>query len=118
MDGGNTACFITLLAEMVHYLLEQLQSLFSIKYERKNQLYGLTTIIVIVTKAFDIPIPKKDAAPSVKVVYGEESECKETFDTRTVTDYLGTDPLSHYFNCAFNFSVAAAMLQQKRFIFD
>ena len=96
----------------------QLQSLFSLKYERKNQLYRLITIIIIITKAFDIPIPKKDAAPPVKVLYGEESECEKTFDTGTVTDYLGTDPLSHYFNCAFHFSVAAAMLQQKRFIFD
>ena len=85
---------------------------------RKNQLYGLTTIIIFVTKAFDIPIPKKDTAPSVKVVYGEESECKETFDTRTVTDYLGTDPLNHYSGCAFHVPVTAAMLQQKRSIFD
>mmetsp|Transcript_14135 Transcript_14135/g.30160 ORF Transcript_14135/g.30160 Transcript_14135/m.30160 type:complete len:922 (-) Transcript_14135:239-3004(-) len=110
MEGrGKTGCYITLSAELF-YLSDRLQSLSSMQYEGRNQLCGLATIIV--TKAFDIPLPKSDAATYVKVVYGKGSEHETTFYTGTVVDYPGYDALNPMFDCVFHVPVTSAMLRQ------
>lgn len=105
--GEKTGCYVTVSAELF-YLSEQLQSFSSLMYEGKNQLCGLATIII--TKAFDIPIPKVDAATFIKVVYGEGSKHKKTFYTGTVMDYPGIDPLNPMFDCVFHIPITAEML--------
>ncbi|KAL7543424.1 hypothetical protein ACHAXR_012705 [Thalassiosira sp. AJA248-18] len=109
LNGEKTECFVTLSAELFH-LADQLQSLSSLKYEGKNQLCGLATIIV--TKAFDIPIPKEDAATYVKVVYGESTDHEKTFYTGTVVDYPGFDALNPMYDCVFHVPITVAMLKQ------
>mmetsp|Transcript_27742 Transcript_27742/g.45499 ORF Transcript_27742/g.45499 Transcript_27742/m.45499 type:complete len:542 (-) Transcript_27742:165-1790(-) len=110
LEGKDkTGCYITLSAELFH-LSEQLQSLSSFTYEGKNQLCGLATIIV--TKAFDIPVPKVDAATFVKVVYGESSKHEKTFYTGTVMDYPGYDALNPMYDSVFHVPITSAMLQR------
>jgi len=110
LDGVRTECFVTVTAELFH-LSKELQSLTSAKYMGKNELCGLATIIV--TRAFDIPIPKEDAATHVKVVYGEGSEHEQTFYTGTVTDYPGYDALNPMFDCAFQVPLTWAMQNER-----
>jgi len=110
LDGVRTGCFVTVTAELFH-LSKQLQSLTSAKYKGKNELCGLATIIV--TRAFDIPIPKEDAATHVKVVYGEGTEHEQTFYTGTVTDYPGYDALNPMFDCAFQVPLTWAMHNER-----
>eukprot|EP00584_Thalassiosira_punctigera_P003085 CAMPEP_0172538734 /NCGR_PEP_ID=MMETSP1067-20121228/10062_1 /TAXON_ID=265564 ORGANISM="Thalassiosira punctigera, Strain Tpunct2005C2" /NCGR_SAMPLE_ID=MMETSP1067 /ASSEMBLY_ACC=CAM_ASM_000444 /LENGTH=785 /DNA_ID=CAMNT_0013324287 /DNA_START=93 /DNA_END=2450 /DNA_ORIENTATION=+ len=109
IQGVETGCYVTLLAEL-HYLSEYLQSLYSPKYEGKDQLCGLATIIV--TRAFGIPIPKEDAATYVKVVYGESSENEKPFCTGTVTDYPGHDALNPMYDSVFHVPITSAMLKE------
>eukprot|EP00571_Detonula_confervacea_P006880 CAMPEP_0172318728 /NCGR_PEP_ID=MMETSP1058-20130122/35658_1 /TAXON_ID=83371 /ORGANISM="Detonula confervacea, Strain CCMP 353" /LENGTH=947 /DNA_ID=CAMNT_0013033619 /DNA_START=273 /DNA_END=3116 /DNA_ORIENTATION=+ len=111
MDGEKTGCYVTVAADLFH-LAERVQSLNSLEYKGKNQLCGLATIIV--TKAFGIPIPKEDAATSVKVVYGEGCDHKKTFFTGTVSDYPGVDAVNPMYNCVFHVPITAAMLRQDR----
>ena len=49
---------------------------------------------IIVTKAFDISIPREDAATYVKVVYGGGCKHEKTFYTGAVVDYPGIDALN------------------------
>ena len=153
MDGEKTGCYITLSAELFH-LSEQLHSfpdgLRSEKYEGKNALCGLATIIITKGKvvasliyclfflllwktetkltlctlyltslcssslviAFDIPLPREDAATYIKCVYGEGSEHKKKFYTGVVSDYPGIDALNPMYDCVFHIPLTAAMLQQ------
>ena len=112
MDGDKTECYITLSADLFH-LSDQLHSfpdgMESEKYEGKNELCGLATVIV--TKAFDIPIPRRDAATYVKVTYGKGSDHKKTFYTGSVVDYPGIDALNPMYDCVFHIPLTAAMLQ-------
>jgi len=114
LNREKTGCYITVSAELFH-LSEQLHSfpdgLGSEKYEGKNELCGLATVIV--TKAFDIPIPKEDAATYIKVRYGE-GEHKKTFYTGTVTDYPGLDALNPMYDMVFHIPLSAAMLRQDK----
>lgn len=108
MDGKRTNCHVTLSAEVFH-LSNRLNSFSdTIMYGAKNQLCGLITIIV--TKAFDIPIPREDAATFVTVTYGEGTKNEKVFYTGTVTDYPGIDALNPMFDSVFHVPVTAAML--------
>jgi len=107
-EGVETGCFVTLAAELF-YLSDQLHSLSSLQYEGKNRLCGLATIIV--TKAFDIPIPKEDAATYVKVAYGEGSEYEKVFYTGTVAHYPGVDALNPMYDSVFHVPITAAMVK-------
>lgn len=107
LEGYETGCFITVKADLFH-LSDSLVSVDSLKYEGKSQLCGLATIIV--TKAFDIPLLKEDAATYVKVVYGEGSEHEKVFYTGTVVDYPGYDALNPMYDSVFHVPLTQAML--------
>ncbi|KAL7526718.1 hypothetical protein ACHAXR_001619, partial [Thalassiosira sp. AJA248-18] len=110
-DGDKNGCFITLSTDLFH-LSDQLHSLSSPVYHGKNNLSGLVTIIV--TKAFDIPIPKEDAATHVKVVYGEGSDHEKTFSTGTVMDYPGFDALNPMYDSVFQVPITHEMMSDKK----
>ncbi len=86
LEGKKTGCYVTLSVEMF-YLSDQLQSLSSIHYMGKGNLCGLYTIVV--TQAFNIPLPRVEAATYVKVQYGHGGSFEKTFYTGTVADYPG-----------------------------
>ncbi|KAL9189839.1 hypothetical protein ACHAXT_009514 [Thalassiosira profunda] len=109
MDGETTDLYVTLGAELFH-LSDKLTSLTAPEYEGKNQLCGLVTIIV--TKAFDIQIPREDAATYVKVVYGENCRHEKTFYTGAVVDYPGIDSLNPMYDCVFHVPLTAPMLRK------
>ena len=88
LHGEKTGCYVTLAAELFN-LSEHLESLTSPSYAGKDRLCGLATIIV--PRAFDVPLPKKDAATYVKVVYGEKTAHEKVFCTGQVVDYPGYD---------------------------
>jgi len=111
MEDENTGCYITLSADLFH-LAEEVQSLKSMEYNEKNQLCGLATIIV--TKAFQVPVPKVDAATHVKVVYGEGCSHKREFYTGTVADYPGVDALNPMYNSVFHVPITSAMIHGYR----
>lgn len=108
-DGEKTGCYVTVSADLF-YLSEQLQSFSSMKYEEKNQVCGLATIIV--TKAYNIPIPREDAATYIKVVYGEKNKHEKTFYTGTVMEYPGIDALNPMYDCVFHIPISTDMLHQ------
>ena len=56
MDGKPTDAFVTVGAEMF-YLTKKPSSFSLPEFDGKNKLCGLLTVIV--TKAFDIPLPKE-----------------------------------------------------------
>ena len=56
MNGKPTDAFVTVTAEMF-YLTKKSSSLTLPEFGGKNKLCGLLTVIV--TKAFDIPLPKE-----------------------------------------------------------
>ena len=56
MDGKPTDAFVTVTAEMF-YLTKKSSSLTLPEFDGKNKVCGLLTVIV--TKAFDIPLPKE-----------------------------------------------------------
>jgi len=111
MKGRKTESYVTVLAELFH-LSDQVYSFSSLMYEGKNQLCGLVTIIV--TRAFDIPVPKEDAATHVKVVYGEGSEHEKIFYTGTVADYPGLDALNPMYDSVFHVPLTATMLKHRK----
>ncbi len=67
LDGKMMGCHVTIRVDVVH-LMDKLHSFVSSKYNGKNWLCGLATIMV--TKAFDVPVPLTNAATYVKVQYG------------------------------------------------
>lgn len=94
LDGTKTGCYVTVKAELLH-LTDKLHSFTSSEYDGKNRLCGLATIIV--TKAFNVPLPREDAATFIKVQYGGEgtpSKFRKEFFTGTVMDYPGIDALN------------------------
>jgi hypothetical protein len=88
LAGEKTGCYVTVAAELFE-LSEQLQSVSSPSYAGKGQLCGLATVMV--SRAFDVPVPKVDAATYVKVVYGEKTKHEKVFYTGAVLDYPGID---------------------------
>jgi hypothetical protein len=56
LDGKETGAYVTVSAEMFH-LSKDTTSLSLPEFDGKHKLCGLLTIIV--TKAFDIPLPKE-----------------------------------------------------------
>lgn len=109
LQGEKTDCYVTLSGDLFHLSQEHLGSLSASQYEGKDKLCGLVTIIV--TKAFDIPIPREDAATYVKVVYGEGTKHEKVFYTGTVCDYPGIDALNPMFDCVFHVPITSAMVR-------
>mmetsp|Transcript_18541 Transcript_18541/g.38040 ORF Transcript_18541/g.38040 Transcript_18541/m.38040 type:complete len:881 (+) Transcript_18541:225-2867(+) len=109
LEGKMTGCYVTLSAEML-YLSDQLQSLSSIQYEGKGNLCGLYTIVV--TQAFNIPLPRVAAATYVKVQCGFCGNFEKTFYTSTVADYPGFDALNPMFDQVFYVPITAEMLKE------
>ena len=107
MNNRKTGCYITLSGEMFH-LCDQVQSLSSLKYEGKNSLRGLYTIVV--TEAFDIPLKREEAATFVEVKYGPGSKHETKFLTGVVADYPGYDCLNPMYDCAFHVPITTDML--------
>ena len=107
MNDRKTGCYITLSGEMFH-LCDQVQSLSSLKYEGKNSLRGLYTIVV--TRAFDIPLKRVEAATYVKVRYGPGGKHEKKFQTGIVADYPGFDCLNPMYDCAFHVPITSDML--------
>jgi hypothetical protein len=56
LDGEETGAYVTVSAEMFH-LSKHTTSLSLPEFDGKRNLCGLLTIIV--TKAFDVPLPKE-----------------------------------------------------------
>lgn len=69
----------------------------------KNLLQGLVTILVV--GVHDLPLAKKDARTSVKVVCGDG---QQTFQTATVADAAGVDCLNPVFDSAFTVPIDQA----------
>ena len=109
-NGMNHGIFITLAAELFH-LSARLGSLSAPEYSEKNQLCGLVTIGV--TQAFDVSLPKEDAATFVKCVYGEGSKHERTFTTPVVVDAPGIDALNPMYDSVFHVPLTAAMMRQE-----
>jgi len=107
MNDRKTGCYITLSGEMFH-LCDQVQSLSSLKYEGKNSLRGLYTIVV--TRAFDIPLKRDEAATYVQVKYGPGSSYEKKFQTGVIADYPGYDCLNPMYDCAFHVPITTDML--------
>mmetsp|Transcript_43914 Transcript_43914/g.92411 ORF Transcript_43914/g.92411 Transcript_43914/m.92411 type:complete len:737 (+) Transcript_43914:172-2382(+) len=111
LGGEKNGCFITIRADLHHLSSQKVGSFSSPSYAGKNQLCGLATILV--TKAFDIPIPKEDAACNVKIIYGKGGDFEKTFYTPVVMDYPGIDALNPMFNSVYHIPITAAMLSDK-----
>ncbi|KAL3815362.1 hypothetical protein ACHAXA_000749 [Cyclostephanos tholiformis] len=110
LDGERTGCYLTVNAEL-YRLTDRLSSFDMPEYDGKDRMCGLMTIIV--TRAYDLPIPRCDAATYVRVQYGGDgTPCKNRreFVTGTVTDYPGVDALNPMYDCAFHVPLTRAML--------
>jgi hypothetical protein len=93
MDGVGTGAFVTLYANVCEFT-PNLASLDAL--EETTTLCGLLTILV--TRAFDIPLPPNKAACFfVKVTCGSFE-----FVTSAVTDCPGGDALNPVYDCAFH----------------
>jgi hypothetical protein len=130
LNGEETGAYVTVSAEMFH-LSKHTTSLSLPEFDGKRNLCGLLTIIV--TKAFDVPLPKEgkfcsllafeykysltsgsvfqDCATMVKVVFGKSHPHQETFWTGTVADYPGIDAQNPMFDVVFHVPITSAMLE-------
>ncbi|KAL7553254.1 hypothetical protein ACHAWF_016529 [Thalassiosira exigua] len=110
LSGEQNGSKISVAAELFQ-MTNSIESFTSPSYEGKGCLCGLATIIV--TQAFDIPLPKEDCATYVKVIYGEGSDHEKTFFTGTVSDYPGFDAQNPMYDCVFHVPIDATMLRGK-----
>jgi hypothetical protein len=104
----GTGCFVTIAVDVMLFTTEDHSSLLDEKNKKQeesstgvinpeNQLAGLLTVLI--TKAFNIPVPKKDAASFVKVLYGD----KEIGVTGVVTDLPGYDAINPTYEITLHF---------------
>ena len=107
-DGNyfkSTGCFVTISVDILPFTTDDLSSLQKAGRPKltkqvitpENQLAGNLTVLI--TKAFDIPLPKKDAATFVKVMYGSETEIGVT---GVVTDAPGYDAINPLYESSFH----------------
>lgn len=95
-EGTHTGGRIVLCCQLCPFSLSDLASLESSTYsvENESRITGRLTVVIVGVK--DIPFPKEDAKPWVKVVYGAIE-----FKTGTVEDAPAVDCLNPFFDCAF-----------------
>lgn len=91
-DHKGTGAFVTLHCEICKLTLQNLDSLKGPSVP--NELSGLCTVVV--TKAFDLPLDKKDAASFVKVTCAGQE-----FLTGVVVDAVGYDAINPEYDIAF-----------------
>jgi Ca2+-dependent lipid-binding protein len=92
IDNKGTGSFVTLHCDVLKLTLSELTSLQG--PAQPNQLAGLLTVIV--TKALDLPLKKKDASSFVKVTCGGQE-----FVTGAVVDAPGYDAINPVYDIAF-----------------
>ncbi|KAL7544255.1 hypothetical protein ACHAWF_007635 [Thalassiosira exigua] len=107
VEGEKTGRYVTVTGELFQ-LSERLDSLSMPRFSKDGQVCGLMTILV--TRAFDIPLPKEDAATLVKVIYGDGADHKKEFLTPAVMDGPGIDSLNPSYDSAFHVPLSATML--------
>ena len=91
--GKATGAFVTIGCDICD-LTPDVKCFELAAKQEKNVLCGLLTILV--TRAFDIPLKKEEAATFVKVTYGSSE-----FLTSAVVDSPGIDALNPWYDCAF-----------------
>ena len=97
-DQQGTGAFVTLHCDMCRFTTTDLSGLERPK--NANQLGGLLTVIV--TRALDLPLNKKDAASFVKVTHGSQE-----FVTGVVVDAPGYDATNPVYDIAFRVPLTA-----------
>jgi len=91
-DGNGTGTYVKLHCEVLEFTVDSVSRLDEPKND--NQLAALLSIIV--TRAFDLPCKKEDAASCVKIVYGNQE-----FVTGVVIDKPGYDACNPVYDKAF-----------------
>mmetsp|Transcript_14405 Transcript_14405/g.23796 ORF Transcript_14405/g.23796 Transcript_14405/m.23796 type:complete len:670 (+) Transcript_14405:112-2121(+) len=91
-DNKGTGAYVTLHCGICKFSLSDLTSLKG--PTAANQLCGLLTVIV--TKALDLPLDRKDAASSVKITYAGQE-----YETGVVVDAPGYDAINPVYDIAF-----------------
>jgi hypothetical protein len=94
-EAKSTGAFVTIRCDVCKFTSSDLSSLEG-AVPSDNTIFGLLTIII--TRAFNLPVKKMEAASFVKVTYGGSHE----FVTGVVTDYPGYDALNPLYDMAFN----------------
>lgn len=103
-DGHNigTGAFVTLHCDVVKLKVDPKG--FDIPAPL-NHLNGV--LIIIVTKAFDLPLSKKEAESFVKVKYGSQE-----FETGMVVDYPGIDCLNPDYDMTFQVPITREIAEK------
>lgn len=106
-DNKGTGAFITLACE-TSPLVTDLSSLD--REQNENLLCG--ALVILVTRAFDIPLSREEAQTYVKVTYLSSGSKKE-FYTGTITDYryYGADAINPTYDCAFHVPLTTKMMK-------
>mmetsp|Transcript_37147 Transcript_37147/g.57062 ORF Transcript_37147/g.57062 Transcript_37147/m.57062 type:complete len:703 (-) Transcript_37147:119-2227(-) len=103
-DKKGTGAFLTLRCD-VYKLTPSLRS-FEAKTKRPNLLCGV--LVVLVKRAFDLPVARKDASSFVKVNF-----LQSEFVTSVIVDYPGIDALNPFYDAAFEIPLTTDMIANK-----
>lgn len=106
-----TGAFVTISVDVLPFTTPVQSSLVQMDQAAPvhpdNQLVGLLTVLV--TRAFDLPVPKKEAASFVKALHGDT----EIGVTGTVVDLPGYDALNPLYEIPFYVPLSPSMWKKK-----
>ena len=103
-DEEETGSFITLSCDVCEWTsdVQSLNCDSAASPATRKSVCGL--LIVIINRAFNLPLEKITASTYVKVTYGDT-----TFDSTIIYDYPGWDPLNPIYDSAFTIPITPQM---------
>jgi Ca2+-dependent lipid-binding protein len=103
--GKTTGAFITVGCVIQRFI----NHAFTWKEEPKNENRIIGVLSVVVSRALNLPVEKKDASSSVKVTYGDSEHA-----TGVVVDAPGCDACNPVYDCGFRFPIYLGATKEDR----